>query len=63
VTPLPLFDSVPDPDGPGPGIVAQEGDASEVKMRTVAARADGIRVLDRPGVMESVAFDTGVIRG
>lgn len=33
--------------------LAEEGDGSEVIVREVAARADGItRVLDRPGVME-----------
>jgi hypothetical protein len=51
---LPLFEShdAPLPDGPARERLVKEGDASEVKMRTVAARADGIRVLDRPGVMD-----------
>ena len=34
--PLPLFDAVPGPDGPGPGIVAKEGDAAQLIVREVA---------------------------
>ena len=44
MTPLPLFDAVPVPDGPGPGIVAKEGDAAQLNVREVAVPGGGERI-------------------